>query len=452
VFALICYDWQDINVLHLSIERRSPLTSSKHIIAVIGTGYVGLTTGACLAKLGHSVTCVDSDLEKLALISSGVMPIYEDGLSEIVGDGRSSGRLKFTSKLFEAVSDAEFIFLCLPTPADKDGFADLSAIKSVTRELRGELKPGTIIVNKSTVPVNSARMIEELIDDKNITVVSNPEFLREGSAVHDFLNPDRIVVGSVDPLAGEKVGALYLGARCPVVVTDPISAESIKYMANAFLALKISFVNQAADFCDAVGANITEVMRGLSFDPRIGSTFLKPGPGWGGSCFPKDTKALVASAAHVGKPMTLIEEAINANELHILRISQLIDESAMNAKGQISNIAILGLSFKANTDDSRESPALQIIRLLQTKYPNIKVYDPHAKLTNAEEFKRVSTLKIAVADADVVAILTEWPEFADLSPAEYAELMAGTTIVDARYVLDVERFANVGINIRSLGQ
>lgn len=452
MFALICYDYQDINVLHLSIERRLPLTSSKHIIAVIGTGYVGLTTGACLAKLGHSVTCVDSDLEKLALISSGVMPIYEDGLSEIVGDGRSSGRLKFTSKLFEAVSDAEFIFLCLPTPADKDGFADLSAIKSVTREFRGKLKPGTIIVNKSTVPVNSARMIEELIDDKNITVVSNPEFLREGSAVHDFLNPDRIVVGSVDPLAGEKVGALYLGARCPVVVTDPISAESIKYMANAFLALKISFVNQAADFCDAVGANITEVMRGLSFDPRIGSTFLKPGPGWGGSCFPKDTKALVASAAHVGKPMTLIEEAINANELHILRISQLIDESATNAKGKISNIAILGLSFKANTDDSRESPALQIIRLLQTKYPNIKVYDPHAKLPNAEEFKRVSTLKIAVADADVVAILTEWPEFADLSPAEYAELMAGTTIVDARYVLDVERFANVGINVRSLGQ
>ena len=427
------------------------MANSKHVIAIIGTGYVGLTTGACLAKLGHRVICVDSDLDKLAAIRSGITPIYEDGLSEILKDGQSSGRLTFTSELLVAIADAEFIFFCLPTPPDEEGFADLSVIKSVAKELRGQLKPGTIVINKSTVPVNSVRIIQELINDKDIAVVSNPEFLREGSAVHDFLNPDRIVVGCEDSLVGKKVGALYLGLRCPVVVTDPISAESIKYMANAFLALKISFVNQAADFCDAVGANITEVLRGLSFDPRIGSTFLSPGPGWGGSCFPKDTQALVASAAQIGRPMTLIEEAISSNKFHILRIAQLIDETAMAAKGLSSNIAILGLSFKANTDDVRESPALQIIRVLQNKFPKIKVYDPHAKLTYAEEFNRVSSLKIAVADADVVAILTEWSEFADFNPAEYAALMAGTSIVDARYILDVERFANVGINVRSLG-
>jgi len=428
------------------------LTNSKHTIAVVGTGYVGLTTGACLAKLGHRVTCVDSDLEKLSRIEAGVMPIYEEGLSEIVKEGQSDGRLTFTSELLAAVSDAEFIFLCLPTPPDKDGFADLSAIRLVAKEFQGHLVPGAIVVNKSTVPVNSTRMVEDLIDNKHVSVVSNPEFLREGSAVHDFLNPDRIVIGCNDPLAGEKVAALYLGSRCPVVVTDPISAESIKYMANAFLALKISFVNQAADFCDAVGANITEVMRGLSFDPRIGSTFLNPGPGWGGSCFPKDTKALVASAAHVGRPMTLVEEAIRSNDSHILRIAQLIDESATNEKGLSSRIAILGLSFKANTDDVRESPALEILKVLLKKYTNVVAYDPHAKFSDSFKFDRVNSLAEAIAKADLVVVLTEWPEFIEFEATSYAELMSGKTIVDARYVLNADRFASEGITIRSLGR
>ena len=428
------------------------MLSPQHKIAVIGTGYVGLTTGACLAKLGHRVTCVDSDLKKLAGIESGVMPIYEDGLSEIVKDGQRSGRLIFTSDLLTAVADAEFIFLCLPTPPDKDGFADLTAIKLVAKEFHGHLMPGAIVVNKSTVPVNSARMVEELIDNQHIAVVSNPEFLREGSAVHDFLNPDRIVIGCDNPLAGEKVAGLYLGSQSPVVVTDPVSAESIKYMANAFLALKISFVNQAADFCDAVGANVTEVMRGLSFDPRIGSTFLNPGPGWGGSCFPKDTKALVASAALVGSPMTLVEEAIRSNVSHIFRIAQLIDESAMNGKGLSSRIAILGMSFKANTDDIRESPALEILRVIVEKFTNVVVYDPHAKNTDSVKFDRVDSLDKAVSNADLVVILTEWPEFIKLDASVYAELMAGKTIVDTRYVLNSDRFASEGITVRSLGR
>ena len=223
-------------------------------------------------------------------------------------------------------------------------------------------------------------------------------------------------------------------------------------MANAFLALKISFVNQAADFCDAVGANVTEVMRGLSFDPRIGSTFLNPGPGWGGSCFPKDTKALVASAALVGSPMTLVEEAIRSNVSHIFRIAQLIDESAMNGKGLSSRIAILGMSFKANTDDIRESPALEILRVIVEKFTNVVVYDPHAKNTDSVKFDRVDSLDKAVSNADLVVILTEWPEFIKLDASVYAELMAGKTIVDARYVLNSDRFASEGITVRSLGR
>ena len=423
-----------------------------HSIAIIGTGYVGLTTGACLSKLGHQVTCVDSDIKKIADIKAGVMPIHEEGLADIVMEGQLNGKLQFTSALLSAVADAEFVFLCLPTPPDESGFADLSAIRNVANEFRGRLNPGTIIINKSTVPVNSARMVEDLIDNRDVRVVSNPEFLREGSAVHDFFNPDRIVIGSDNLLAGEKVASLYLGTHCPIFITDPVSAESIKYMANAFLALKLSFVNQAADFCDAVGADITEVMRGLSFDPRIGSTFLNPGPGWGGSCFPKDTKALAAYAVHIGRPMTLIEEAIRSNEFHILRIAKLVDECAMNAIGVLSRIAILGLSFKANTDDVRESPALKILQILQDKFHNIVSYDPHAKGIDDTKYNRVGSLKLAVTDADLVVIFTEWSEFADFEAAEYSDLMAGKTIVDARYVLDIDRFAKEGITIRSLGR
>lgn len=428
------------------------MSDSEHRISVVGTGYVGLTTGACLAELGHRVTCIDIDEKKISNIRAGIMPIFEDGLAPIVQRGQESGRLDFSTELIESVSQSEFIFLCLPTPPDKDGFADLSAIKHVAEQFKGKLRPGAIVVNKSTVPVNSAQLVRDLIDDENVYVVSNPEFLREGSAVHDFLNPDRIVVGSVNPVAGERVGALYLGARCPVLVTDPVSAESIKYMANAFLAMKISFVNQAADFCDAVGANVTEVMRGLSFDPRIGSTFLSPGPGWGGSCFPKDTKALVASAYAAQRPMTLVEEAMRANESHINRIISMIHDAAMEISGVETKIAVLGLSFKAGTDDVRESPALAILSSLQKSFNNIVCYDPLAATTNVETFHRVKSLEEAISGAELIAILTEWPEFSQLQPSEFARLMSGNTIVDTRYILDVERFKSAGIVVRSLGR
>ena len=428
------------------------MSGSQHKIAVVGTGYVGLTTGACLAELGHQVTCVDIDEVKIAGILKGHMPIHEDGLAEIVHKGQASGLLNFTTQLITAVEHSEFIFLCLPTPPNADGSADLSSIKSVAEKIKGHVLPGSVVVNKSTVPVNSVRMVQDLIDDPRIYVVSNPEFLREGSAVYDFLNPDRIVIGSDDRRAGERVGALYLGSQCPVIVTDPVSAETIKYMANAFLAMKISFVNQAAQFCDAVGADVLEVMRGLSFDPRIGRTFLSPGPGWGGSCFPKDTKALVAAAQTVNRPMTLIEESIRSNESHKEEVSTLIADAARIASGTNARIAILGLSFKAQTDDARESPAIAIVESLRQSFPNIVCYDPLAKIVEPQNLNRVNSAREAIDGAHVVAILTEWPEFSEIPPSVYAELMTGKTIIDARYMLDPKQFSSSGLTIRSVGR
>lgn len=428
------------------------MAGSQHRISVVGTGYVGLTTGACLARLGHRVTCVDIDAEKIASIEAGRMPIYEEGLPEIVQSGQLSGRLTFTTDLIGSVKGAEFVFLCLPTPADEDGFADLTAIRKVAQELRGNLDPGCILVNKSTVPVKSARMISELLGNDDIAVVSNPEFLREGSAVQDFLNPDRIVVGADSPIAGEKVGALYLGARCPVLVTDPVSAESIKYMANAFLAMKISFVNQAAEFCDAVGANVIEVMKGLGFDPRIGATFLSPGPGWGGSCFPKDTRALVASARAVDRPMTMIEEAIRSNEIHIDRTAALILDAAGKTGKSRPKIGVLGLTFKSNTDDTRESPALAVVRRLVGSSVELVAFDPLATSVSIDGMTRVMNIDDALREADVAAILTEWPVFSELRPHDFSGLMHGRTIVDARYLLDSESFANAGFRVISIGR
>ena len=428
------------------------MPQTQHKIAVVGTGYVGLTSGACLAHLGHSVTCVDVDEEKIQGIAAGKMPIFEEGLSELVIEGQNSGNLSFTTSLFDAVSDAEFVFLCLPTPPGTDGMADVSAIRHVVGQLKGLLRQGSIVVNKSTVPVNSVNMFKDLIGHPSVEVVSNPEFLREGSAVRDFLQPDRIVIGCSDSMAGERVGALYLGTRSPVLITDPVSAESIKYMANAFLAMKISFVNQAADFCDSVGADVTEVMKGLSFDPRIGQTFLSPGPGWGGSCFPKDTKALVASAKASGSRMTLVEEAIEANLVHIDRIAKLIIKASESSGQPEPRICILGLAFKANTDDTRESPALTIHKKLAEHSKNIVVYDPIAKVSEAVAINRADSIADAICGADVVAILTEWQEFAELQPQFVASQMRGNVIVDTRYLLNKYEFAQAGLSIVSLGR
>ena len=419
-------------------------------IAIVGTGYVGLTTGACLASLGHQVVCIDNDEFKIQMLRACSIPIFEDGLESLVESGLSSGNLSFSTELVSSVEGANFTFLCLPTPPNDDGTADLTTLFEVLQRLKGNFASGSIVINKSTVPVNSAGVVAQILAQE-VAVVSNPEFLREGSAVHDFLHPDRILIGCDDLSAGEKVAALYSSLNCPIVFTDPLSAESVKYLANAFLAMKISFVNQSALFCDAVGSNVLEVMRGLSFDPRIGSMFLNPGPGWGGSCFPKDTRALTGMASASGEPMSLVSEAIAANERHVHRSAQLIIEAAQKYESSIVKVAILGLSFKADTDDTRESPALRILQTIQDKFENVVAYDPQAKVQNGVVNKRVDTMDEALLGADVVAILTEWDEFRNLDPIHARNLMRGNVIIDLRYLLNKEVFCNSGFSILAFG-
>jgi UDPglucose 6-dehydrogenase len=419
-------------------------------IAIVGTGYVGLTTGACLASLGHQVVCIDNDESKIQMLRACSIPIFEDGLESLVESGLSSGNLTFSTELISSVEGANFTFLCLPTPPNNDGTADLTTLFDVLHRLKGKFASGSIVINKSTVPVNSAGVVAQILAQE-VAVVSNPEFLREGSAVHDFLHPDRILIGCEDLNAGKKVAELYSSLNCPIVFTDPLSAESVKYLANAFLAMKISFVNQSALFCDAVGSNVLEVMRGLSFDPRIGSMFLNPGPGWGGSCFPKDTRALIGMALASGEPMSLVSEAIAANESHIHRSAQLIIEAAQKNESSIVKVAILGLSFKADTDDTRESPALRILQIIQDNFENVVAYDPQAKVQNGVVSNRVKTMDEALLGADVVAILTEWDEFRDLDPMHARTLMRGNVIIDLRYLLNKEVFCDSGFSIHAFG-
>ena len=419
-------------------------------IAIVGTGYVGLTTGACLASLGHQVVCIDNDEFKIQMLRACSIPIFEDGLESLVESGLSSGNLSFSTELISSVESANFTFLCLPTPPNNDGTADLTTLFEVLQRLKGNFASGSIVINKSTVPVNSAGVVAQILAQE-VAVVSNPEFLREGSAVHDFLHPDRILIGCDDLSAGEKVAMLYSSLNCPIVFTDPLSAESVKYLANAFLAMKISFVNQSALFCDAVGSNVLEVMRGLSFDPRIGSMFLNPGPGWGGSCFPKDTRALTGMASASGEPMSLVSEAIAANERHIHRSAQLIIEAAQINESSIVKVAILGLSFKADTDDTRESPALRILQIIQDNFENVVAYDPQAKVQNGVVSNRVNTMDEALLGADVVAILTEWDEFRNLDPIHARTLMRGNVIIDLRYLLNKEVFCNSGFSVHAFG-
>ena len=419
-------------------------------ITVIGTGYVGLTTGACLSALGHNVICVDIDQTKLGRIANGDMPIYETGLRDIVLKSLSNGRLSLSSDSKVAVRSADFIFLCLPTPMADCGTADLSAIISAINQIAGHLPNDVVIVNKSTVPVGSTKMISQMLGDK-FAVVSNPEFLREGSSIHDFMNPDRIVIGSDNKESGRAVAKIYQGISCPIVFTDSISAECIKYMANAFLAVKLSFVNQAAVFCHNSNADIIEVMHGLSMDPRIGSLFLSPGPGWGGSCFPKDTHALSVSALAVAAPMTIVDEAIRANEDHICRTSDLIVEIAGQSNMGNPKIAILGIAFKSNTDDVRDSPAVAVIDQVSKKYTNIQAFDPIASSSPIDRF-RVYSIDEAITDADILVILTEWQSFQELEPSALRKIMRGNTIVDARYILDRQKFQKLGFSLFSLGR
>ncbi len=419
-------------------------------IAVVGTGYVGLTTGACLASLGHRVVCADVDVVKVARLRAGQVDILEPGLTELVGEGQAAGRLRFTPDVKTAVANAEVVFLCLPTPMGAGGAADLSAVESVARDLREVLPYGTVVVCKSTVPVGTSQRVAELLGREDVAVVSNPEFLREGSAVRDFLHPDRIVVGSDSPQAAERVAALFAKLGAPTVLMDAASAEMVKYAANCFLAMKLSYVNAVAELCELVGADVSSVTDGMGYDRRIGQSFLKPGPGWGGSCLPKDTHAMVRIAESVGVDFALVKATIDTNHRQQRRVVDKVRE-AVGGTLAGARIGILGLAFKAGTNDLRDSPALAVAELLAFEGAELVAYDPEIR-EPLVGMTVVDDAYTAVRDADAVVLLTEWPEFRTLDWARVAGLMNGVLVLDTRNHLDEDALRRAGLLREGLGR
>ena len=420
-------------------------------IAVVGTGYVGLTTGACFAQLGHDVLCADIDPDKVDMLKRGEIPIHEDGLETIVQENQKAGRLKFVLGAEQAVKGREFIYLCVPTPQGADGRADLSYVEAAAKEIAPFLDRGAIVVNKSTVPVGSTLLVERAMGRPDVHVVSNPEFLREGSAVGDFLNPDRVVIGADDRGAASRVAALYLGVRAPILITDPASAETCKYAANAFLATKISFANAVAAVCEAAGADVADVLLGIGYDSRIGHHFLKPGPGWGGSCFPKDTKAMIGIAEDAGYDFAFLKGVIEVNDQQFDRVVEKINLAAGDSLAGIK-IGVLGLTFKAGTDDMRDSPSIEIVSRLVAAGANVRAYDPVGKGCPVEGVECVDDAYAAAENAEVLAILTEWEEFKFIDLDKVAETMTNKHIVDARNLLDRGAVRRRGFTYQGIGR
>jgi UDPglucose 6-dehydrogenase len=425
-------------------------------IVVVGAGYVGLTTAACLAHLGNRVTAVDVDEGKVERMRRGESPILEEGLTGLIGEGLGAGRLSFTSDVAAAATDADFVFLCVPTPQGADGSADLRFVKEASGQIAPHLKPGAVVVTKSTVPVGSAGAVVEALGRPDTAVVSNPEFLREGNAVHDWLNPDRVVIGSDDREAADKLAALYAPLEAPVLITDPASSETIKYACNAFLAAKVSFVNAIANLCAVVGADSVDVIRGMSYDRRIGADHLAPGPGWGGSCFPKDTAALIRVAEDHGYDFALLKEAIAANEA---QFDWVADQVQTAAGGQLDGaiVAAWGLTFKAGTDDLRESPALSVLRRLRERGARIQAFDPTLPDPTEGPLKPLGVTVSddpyqACSDASALVVLTEWPEFRDLDLTKVAATMARPALVDARNVFEPAEARAAGFTYAGMGR
>lgn len=420
-------------------------------IAVIGAGYVGLTTAACFAHLGHDVACADIDAAKVERLQRGELPIHEAGLGPIVTEQLATGRLRFMLGAANAVPGCEFIYLCVPTPQAADGGADLSYLDAAASEIAPVLAPGAVVVNKSTVPVGSARRVEQVLQRPDVHVVSNPEFLREGSAVNDFLHPDRVVIGGDDREAAARVAALYLGVRAPILITDATSAETIKYASNAFLATKLSFVNAIAAVCEAVDADVQDVLLGMGYDRRIGHEFLNPGPGWGGSCFPKDTRAMIHIADEAGYDFALLRGVIAVNDEQFERVVAKIVDAA---GGSVENgsIGVLGLTFKAGTDDLRESPSLEITRRLLARDARVRAYDPTVRTSPLEGLEITDDPYAACEGAEVVAVLTEWDEFKWLDLDKLANVVAKKRVVDARNLLDRGALLRRGFAVTGIGR
>ena len=425
-------------------------------VAVIGIGYVGLTTAVCLASLGHRVVAVDVDEGKIAALLAGRMPILEEGLDALVEAGLRAGRLSFTTDAAAAAAAAEFVFLCVPTPQGGDGSADLSFLWDASRQIGALLPAGAIVVTKSTVPVGSAGTIAAVLGRSDVAVVSNPEFLREGTAIADWLHPDRIVIGATDQAAAARVAGLYCGIDAPVVITDPTSAETVKYAANAFLAAKVSFVNAIATLCESVGADVSDVLKGMGHDRRIGFDHLTPGPGWGGSCFPKDTAALIHIAEDHGYDFALLREVVAANEDQFDRVANRVAAATGGSLVGV-RVAVWGLTFKAGTDDLRESPALAIVRRLVAKGALVAAYDP-TRPTLADPALQGMAIELcadgdsACAGSAALVILTEWDEFTKADLAKVADAMDNPVVIDARNVLDPTSARAAGLQYHGVGR
>jgi UDPglucose 6-dehydrogenase len=429
-------------------------------IAMIGTGYVGLVSGACFADFGHQVCCIDKDEAKIAGLNRGEMPIWEPGLEALVKSNAEHGRLTFTTDLAAGVEGAEAVFIAVGTPARRgDGHADLSFVFDAVRELAQVIKPGTVVVTKSTVPVGTGDKIGQLLGEEgvsDVSVASNPEFLREGAAIADFKHPDRIVVGAPDERAREVLREIYRPLflnRAPILFTGRRTAELTKYAANAFLAVKISFINEIADLCEAVDADVQDVARGIGLDNRIGPKFLHAGPGYGGSCFPKDTLALLQTADAAGVEQRIVRTTVAVNDDRKAHMAERVAGAVGDLSGK--RIAVLGLAFKPNTDDMREAPSIPLVNGLIERGAEVAAYDPVARRQAEQVFQQVAFADDAYAaahGADALVIVTEWDEFRALDLGKLAQSMRGTTLVDLRNVYDPEEAERAGLTYYGIGR
>ena len=430
-------------------------------IAMIGTGYVGLVSGACFADFGHRVCCVDKDQAKIEGLNGGIMPIWEPGLEALVKSNAERGRLTFTTDISAAVSDAEAVFIAVGTPARRgDGHADLTFVFEAVREVAKFIKPGATVVTKSTVPVGTGDRIEQILREEgvaDVSVASNPEFLREGAAIADFKHPDRIVVGAEDNRSQDALREIYRPLflnRAPILITGRRTAELTKYAANAFLAVKISFINEIADLCEAVDADVQDVARGIGLDNRIGPKFLHAGPGYGGSCFPKDTLALLQTAEKAGVDQRIVRTTVEVNDQ---RKQQMVERVASALGGDLEGkkVGVLGLAFKPNTDDMREAPSIPIVRALVERGAKVTAFDPVAREQAEKIFDGIIFADDAygAADgADVLVIVTEWDEFRALDLDRISALLRGKILVDLRNVYDREDAEEAGLTYYGVGR
>ncbi|MEC8067681.1 MAG: UDP-glucose/GDP-mannose dehydrogenase family protein [Pseudomonadota bacterium] len=431
-------------------------------ITMIGTGYVGLVSGTCFAEMGMDVTCVDIDAEKIRkLTEENIIPIYEPGLDELVARNQKAGRLHFTTDLSTCVPNSDAVFIAVGTPQDEDGSADMQYVLQAAEDIAKNLSGYTVIVNKSTVPVGTGQRVEDRIKSVNpqaeFDVCSNPEFLREGAAIGDFMKPDRIVVGCPNEKSAQVMKAIYkpqTDEGYSLLITNRESSELIKYAANAFLATKITFINEIANLCEKVGADVMSVSEGIGLDTRIGSKFLQPGPGYGGSCFPKDTNALAFQGQEFDAPQTIVEKTIEANENIKKRLAEKVAQ-ALGGSIQGKKVAVLGLAFKADTDDMRDAPALTILPELEKLGATLVAYDPEAHEQaqwRMPNLALASSKEEALEGADIAVILTEWQEFKTMDVQAVAEQTSSKTIVDLRNLFNPADMADLGVQYISIGR